>query len=604
MLKKLFKHKFITFLILILIMAGGYFGYNKFYGKQVSVRYVTAAAEKGTLIVSVSGSGQVAVSDQADIKSKVAGEIAYIGVKNGQEIKAGTLLAKIDTRDAEKAVRDAETALETAKLELEELLSPADELTLYQAENSLTQAEESKQKAEDNIEKAYEDAFNTVTNTFLDLPTIITGLRDVLYSYEIGESEITVSRYQDNIGAYRNSFFSEDRYKLETFIEDAENNYKIARKNYNQNFENYKNASRYSEKETIETLLNETLETTKSIAETVKSETNLLDFVVDYFSSRDWKVYSKITEYQSDLKTYTGKINSHILSLLSIQRSLQDNREAIVNAERTIKEKELSLAKLKAGPDELEIRAKKIAIQQKEDVLTTAKQNLADCYIYSSFDGVVAETKVKKGDLVSAGTVIASIITKQKIAEISLNEVDVVKVKVGQKTTLTFDALPDLSISGKVIEVNTVGQVSQGVVSYGVKIALDTQDERIKSGMSITADIITDAKQDVLVLPNSAIKSQGNSYYVELVEASEEMKQQLLANVSGVILSQPPKLQPVETGLSNDLSTEIISGLKEGDIVVTSTITPNTSQTTQTQRTQGFQIPGMGGQMRIMRISR
>jgi len=67
-------------------------------------------------------------------------------------------------------------------------------------------------------------------------------------------------------------------------------------------------------------------------------------------------------------------------------------------------------------------------------------------------------------------------------------------------------------------------------------------------------------------------------------------------------LPQPPKMQTVETGLSNDLSTEIVSGLKEGDIVVTSTIGSNTARANQTQGTQGFQIPGMGGgQMRISR---
>ena len=123
-----------------------------------------------------------------------------------------------------------------------------------------------------------------------------------------------------------------------------------------------------------------------------------------------------------------------------------------------------------------------------------------------------------------------------------------------------------------------MGAVSQGVVSYGVKIAFDIEDERVKPGMSVTVDIITDAKQDVLVLPNSAIKFQKNSYYVELVELSEEIK-----------------LQPIETGLSNDLYTEIVSGLKEGDIVVTSTISLNAVQATQNK---GFQMPGMGSKFR------
>jgi len=596
MLKKLFKKKIIIPLLIILIL-GGYFGFKNFVKKENQIRYTLAAVEKGTIIVSVSGSGQILALDQVDIKPKISGEIAAVYTKKGEEVKTGKLIMKLDDADFQKAVRDAEISLETAKLELEKLLSPPDDLTLLQAENSLTQARESKQKAEDNIEKAYEDAFNTIANAFLDLPTIVTGVRDVLYSYEIGESEITVGKYQWNISVYQYIFEPQDRDKIEPFIRSAEDNYKTARKNYDQNFEDYKNTSRYSEKETIEALLNETLETTKSIAETVKSETNLLDFVVDYLSNHDRKVYNKIIEYQSDLKTYTSKTNSHLLNLLSIQRSLKDSREAIIDAERTIAEKELQLSKLKAGPDELDIRAKKIAIQQKEDALLTAKQNLADSSIYVPFDGIVADVKVKKGDLVSTGTVLATLITEQKIAEISLNEVDAAKVKMGQKATLTFDALPDLTLTGKVSEIDTVGTVSQGVVSYGVKIVLDTDDERIKPGMSVTAEIIVEAKSDILVLPNSAVKSQAGTYYVELVEIPEEKKQEFLNNRTGVILPTQPKTQQIEVGISNDSLTEILSGLKEGDIVISSTIT--STQTTQTQRTQQFQIPGMGG-TRIM----
>lgn len=178
----------------------------------------------------------------------------------------------------------------------------------------------------------------------------------------------------------------------------------------------------------------------------------------------------------------------------------------------------------------------------------------------------------------------ATIITKQKIAKISLNEIDAAKVKIGQKTTLTFDALPEVTITGKIIDVDTVGTVSQGVVSYGVKIVLDSDDERIKPGMSVTADIITDAKPDILVLPNSAIKSQAGTYYVELMQASGEIRQ-----------------QSIEIGISNDTSTEIVSGLQEGDMVVSSIISSGQTQTNQTQRTQQFQIPGIDTQMRIQR---
>ena len=580
-MKKLFKKKIITIPLLLILVLGVYFGYNALTKKNKATRYLTAAVERGTLIVSVSGSGQISTSNQVDIKPKVSGDVIYVGVKNGQELKAGTLLVQIDIGEAKKAVRDAETDLETAKLELDKLLESADELDLLIAENNLIQAKESKQKAEGNIIEAYEDAFNAIANAFLDLPTIITGLRDILYSCEIAKSEFTVSDNIWNISIFENLFSSR-----------AESDYKTARTKYDENFENYKDASRYSDKDIIEALLEETLEAVRAMAEAVKSETNMLDFWVDYRSEKDLRVFSKVIEYQSDIKSFTSKTNSHLSSLLSIQRSIQDSKEDVLNAERSIEELELSLAELKAGSDELDIRAKEITIQQKEDALLDAKEDLRNHYIYAPFDGVVAGINVDRGDSVSPNNVVATLITQQKIAEISLNEVDIAKVKIGQRATLTFDALLELSISGEIIEVDVVGTVTQGVVSYGVKIALDTEEEQIKPGMSATADIITDVKQDVLVLPNSTIKSKGDFYYVELIEADERFKQQLSANVSGIILPKPPQTQAVEVGLSNDLFTEIISGISEGNMVVSSIINQNEDQTDEARR---LKMPIMGG---------
>ncbi len=599
MIKKIIQfvlqHKVMAGVLILAIIGGGYYGSKSIFSNDNVVRYATAQVQRGTLITSISGSGQVSASNQADIKPKVSGDVVYVGVKNGQEVKAGTLLVQIDSSDAQKAVRDAEISLETAKLELDKLLEPVDELDLLKAENSLAKAKETKQKAEDNITKSYEDAFNTIATAFLDLPTLITGLHDILYSYELGYE--SGDRYSWNITVLTNSInYGSERNELEKFINSAETAYKTARTKYDANFENYKNVSRYSDKEVIEALLNETLETTKAMAETVKNETNMLDFWVDYRSRRDLRIYDKVTEYQSDIKSYTSQINSHLISLLNIQRSLQDNRESILNAQRSIEELELSLAKLKAGPDELDIRAKKIAIQQKEDALLDAQQSLADHYVRAPFDGIIANLNVKKGESVSSNNAVATLITKQKIAEITLNEVDIAQVKTGQKVNITFDAIENLNITGKVVETDTLGTVSQGVVTYGVKIAFDTQDERVKPGMTLSANIITEVKQDVLMVPSSAIKQQGDISYVQVVANDADIETN---NTSGAIIPQSSlRVQQIQVGLSNDTMTEVISGLKEGDIVITQTINSKTTSNQSQRATGGTALP-RGGMMFI-----
>lgn len=622
MFQKIFKlalqHKIVAGLIIILAIIGGYYGYKKYQGGAAETRYVLASVEKGTLITSVSGSGQVLVSNQVDIKSKVSGDAVYVGVKNGQEVKTGALLAQIDSRDAQKAVRDAETALETAKLELEELLEPADAYSLMQAENALIQAKDNlaklkpsqerdyqsaldvKQKAQDDLEKTHEEGFNAVANAFLDLPAILTGLHDILLGYNFSVTSQNMDYYVNAVKTYDD--------KVIQYRDDAYQTYQTARAAYNNNFNDYKSASRLSETKVIESLISQTYETTKTMAEAVKSANNLIQFYKDKIIERSLSSHALADTHLSALNTHTSKTNTHLNNLSSIKTTIKTDKETITNAEedlkemeqnnpldlaqaeRTIKEKEESLAKLKAEPDKLDIRAKKIVIQQKEDSLLDARQNSADYFIRAPFDGVIAEVNIKKGDSLSGGAAIATLITTQQIAEVSLNEVDVAKIKVGQKATLTFDAVEGLSMAGEVIEIDTLGNVSQGVVNYNVKIGFGTQDERVKPGMSVGAAIITDVKQDVLMAPNSAVKSQGGRYYVERLDQSAPAAQ----GKQGIVALMPPRRQLVEIGLANDTSTEIVSGLKEGDQVVSQTITA-TASASQSQSGAGLRIPGIGG---------
>ncbi|PIT90109.1 hypothetical protein COU23_00340 [Candidatus Kuenenbacteria bacterium CG10_big_fil_rev_8_21_14_0_10_36_11] len=588
-LKSFKHHKIRTGFFIILILLAGYYGYKKINITAAETRYVLAAVEKGTLIASISGSGQVSASNQVDVKAKTSGEVMSVGAKAGQEIKSGAFLAQIDASDALKAVRDAATSLETAKLELEQVLEPADELTLLQSESALIQAQKSKQDSEENLIKAHEDGFNTVSSIFLELPNIMTGLNDILFSYNY-------SGTQSNIYYYSNAITT---YNIDTgslYRDDANNKYEPARASYNKNFDDYKKTSRFSDETVIETLILETYETIKNIAEAVKSANNLIRLYQDTLTIRNLKPQTLSDTHLTNLSSYTSKTNSYLTNLLSAKSTIETDKENIISAERTIKEKELSLAKTKAGSDDLTIRAKKILVQQKTDALRAANETLSDCSARAPFDGMVAETSVKKGDTISSGATIATLITKQKIAEISLNEVDAAKVKVGQKSTLTFDAVPDLSLTGEVIEVDTLGTVSQGVVSYMVKISFDTEDERVKPGMSVSASIITATKQDVLMIPNSAIKSLGETNYVEM--PNETIAADAVGKNSGIALTTAPKQQIITVDMTNDSYTEVSSGLSEGDQIITRTVsstTANSSSSSTNRSSSSGNIFNMGG---------
>jgi HlyD family secretion protein len=126
--------------------------------------------------------------------------------------------------------------------------------------------------------------------------------------------------------------------------------------------------------------------------------------------------------------------------------------------------------------------------------------------------------------------------------------------------------------------LNQVGTVSSGIVSYNTEISFDTQDDRVKSGMSVSVSIITNTHENVLIVPNSAIKTQGNLTFVEsFIPALTVLK-----GVTGTPSEIPPQRKKVEIGLVDDTYTEIISGLNEGDQIVTRTVTGSVSATKTT----------------------
>lgn len=157
-------------------------------------------------------------------------------------------------------------------------------------------------------------------------------------------------------------------------------------------------------------------------------------------------------------------------------------------------------------------------------------------------------------------TTVASIQTPgNPVATVNIAEVDVAKVKAGQKVTLTFDSIPNVTFTGKIAGINKLGTVSSGVTNYPATIEFDSSSDQILPSMSVSASIITDVKNDVITVPSTAVQSQGGQTVVR------ELQNGQLIYV------------PVTTGETSDTDTEIVTGVNEGDTVVTSVISTTTN---------------------------
>lgn len=241
--------------------------------------------------------------------------------------------------------------------------------------------------------------------------------------------------------------------------------------------------------------------------------------------------------------------------------------------------------------DKIDVAEEEIALAEKNLEASSASyqntlKDAAQRKVTAPISGTVNEINIKNGDDLGK---ISSTTTKQSPiiigdlntlkAEVQVNEVDIAKVSVGQKAMLKFDSLDGLTVSGKVEKIDSLGTTTQNVVTYDVTIGFDTLDSRIKPEMSVSASIINDVKQGVFIIPSSAVKMEGNSYYVE------------------VLKDNIPERKTVQIGTTNNTDTEVTSGLEEGDKVITQTIDPNATTSTQSsgQGSSGFRIQGIGG---------
>jgi hypothetical protein len=150
-----------------------------------------------------------------------------------------------------------------------------------------------------------------------------------------------------------------------------------------------------------------------------------------------------------------------------------------------------------------------------------------------------------------------------------VDESDVTHVQVGQPVQLSFDALTGRSVPGHVTAVAPQSTTQSGVTSYLVSISIDG-GRGVRPGMTATANIVYAQQDNALVVPNRAIRRQGRDQVVDVLTKDGTLDTRV-----------------VERGLSNDQTTEITSGLNEGDQVVI--------PTTATQLPGNGRAPGLGG---------
>jgi HlyD family secretion protein len=541
---KIFKNKKTYFILAAILIIGG-FTYSKILKKE-SIKYVLGVVKRGDLEITVSGNGNITPVDEINIKSKANGEVVSLNVKEGDRVYKGQVLAKLDTKDIEKTIKDQEITIKNLELAIESAKLSLDKLN-FQYQNTLRG---------DDYKKALDQGILILNDFYNFYPNFIEDLNKIYFYKDFDNYDNNLKYYE----SYNKALFSGESEKLEIVY----NNIKSKYVQLSENFKNTPNNNDAKEK-----IIKDTYDLTIATYNLVNEGKEMVRYVKEGLT-----LNNAVHEKQDIIENHYQKLSNYINALGQYKQNLLDVISKINSYHDVVDNYEFDKKNL-----ELSIKQKEVDLEQAEKKLNDLKDDLNDYYITAPLSGILSALNIKLGDLVSTNQVIGTIITNQKVAKISLNEIDAAKVKVGQNAILTFDALPDLKIKGKVIEISATGTEEQGVVSYDIKISLEEENKDIKPDMSVDAEIVVDKKANVLLIPSAAVKKDKGGNYVEIVKNYKLDKKNLFKPVA--IPQNLIEKRYIKTGISNDEYTEILEGLNEGGIIVVKTINPKTSQTTQ-----------------------
>lgn len=283
-------------------------------------------------------------------------------------------------------------------------------------------------------------------------------------------------------------------------------------------------------------------------------------------------------------------------------------RSAIRVAKRELKSAKKSVAAAADSVDSAEVGVEVASanLSEAERTHDDAASDVDKTVVTAPSDGTITSLPVSKGDYVSAGTsggssggsssgsgsssgqtdsssssssssgssIVISDLTDLAVTA-SVSEVDVADLSAGMEATITIDAFSSKALAGTVKSISPNAASSSGVVTYEVTISLKDTDERLRPGMTATTDIVTRTAENAVAVPNSAVRSDGTTKYV-----------QVLANGTAT------QKRTVQVGASDDTYTEITSGLSAGEKVLTASSTSSSSSSTGELRGGGIMMGG------------
>jgi HlyD family secretion protein len=290
---------------------------------------------------------------------------------------------------------------------------------------------------------------------------------------------------------------------------------------------------------------------------------------------------AKVDQAEADLKNARTSLEKEKTSLADNLRTL--NRYKTLFQDQLVSQFDLDQAQTKYDLSLTAVKSTQAQIEQAQANLLTARTNLDYATIRSPVNGIVIARNVDVGQTVAASLQAPTLFTiaqdlKEMEVHTNVDEADIGRVKLGQSANFTVDSYPGEPFTAKVSQVRNAPTTVQNVVTYDVVLEVKNPDLKLKPGMTANVSIIIEEKENILKVPNGALRfkpprKEGTS----LPESKRQRKGPVVWTLGE---GNKPIPIPTQTGITDGQFTEIISSkIKEGDTVITDLLQKKDNQT-------------------------
>jgi len=533
-----------------------------------------ATVSRSDLTLGVSATGQVEPRTQAELAFPApSGRVAKVLVNEGDTVQAGDTLIVLDSRQLEAARAAAAANLAVAQADLQALRDGATPQQIAEAQAQVQAAAGTLTQTQGSVTSA------DIAAARASLVEARTRVAVLEAGPKSDERTRAISALDEaRAGADRDrSALAAAKEQARLNVEAGANSVRNAQNSYSTAYWDLEHVKAYDTDPRTGRPLNASQEQDFQVAfdqaarALADAEANLKQAQVEYETALQNEqsglatAEARVRTAQTDLdELLTGADADDLAAARAQQARAEADLAQLTGAQRAgsvaaqqgnLEAARARLEQVTADPTTSDLARAEARVAQAQAQLDQAQIQLDDATLRAPFGGLVATVSVAPGESLGTQAPVVLIDVSSYLVKVTVDEVDIGRVSVGQRVDVLIDALGE-RLPGTVLRLEPLPQSESAVTAYQVTVELDPNGRTLSPGMTASATIVADSRTNVLSVPTAAVRSEGERSLVSAVVTDADGKRSV-------------QERTVTVGLQAGEQVEILSGLTEGEQVVT-----------------------------------